>query len=109
MFISATSTKALPGLCEHYRNNRDRNCRVDRGNTDVDATCIALRRYGQADSAALSGILLSRLLSVTQRRAKYSNSTDTTNRILTRGLYFRSELLTVLTHLLHCVYVERSC
>ena len=32
-----------PGLCEHYLDNR--NYRVDRGNTDIDATCIAPRRY----------------------------------------------------------------
>ena len=89
IFIIVISTKALPGLCEHYLDNR--NYRVDRDHIDIDATSIALRRYGHAGSGTLFIILLPCLPSVKQRRAKYNNFMDTTNRILTRGLYFRSD------------------
>ena len=86
IFIIVISTKALLELCERCLSN---HYRIDRGN--IETTCIALRRYGHADSVTLFSIFLSRLLLVQQRKAKYNNFTDTDNRILARGQYLRSE------------------
>ena len=56
IFIIVISTKALLELGERCLSN---HYRVGKGN--IETTCIALRRYGHADSVTLLSILLSRL------------------------------------------------